>query len=72
MITEPTIKRAVAFVDGQNLFHGVKEAFGYTHPNYDIRVLAQAICGARAWQLDQVRFYTGYRPKPVGGTGPTP
>ena len=60
MITEPTIKRAIAFVDGQNLFHCVKDAFGYAHPNYDIKALAQSICNARGWQFDQVRFYTGY------------
>lgn len=60
MITEPTIKRAIAFVDGQNLFHCVKDAFGYAHPNYDITALAQAICNSRGWQFDQVRFYTGY------------
>jgi hypothetical protein len=33
MPPEPTVKRAVAFIDGQNLFHAVREAFGYTYPN---------------------------------------
>lgn len=59
MPVEPPVKRAIAFFDGQNLFHAVRAAFGYTYPNYDVKVLAQAICTARGWQLDQVRFYTG-------------
>jgi len=56
---EPAVKRAIIFVDGQNLFHAVKEAFGYTFPNYDCRRLAAAVCSARDWNLKQVRFYTG-------------
>lgn len=61
MPPEPQPKRAVAFVDGQNLFHAGREAFGYTYPypNYDVRPLADAVCRARGWQLVQVRFYTG-------------
>ncbi|MHC4504777.1 MAG: NYN domain-containing protein [Planctomycetota bacterium] len=56
---EPTDKRAVAFVDGQNLFFAAKEAFGYTYPNYDARALALKVCERRGWQLCQTRFYTG-------------
>ena len=59
MSAEPPVKRTIAFFDGQNLFHAVRAAFGYTHPNFDVRALAQAICTAHRWQLDQVRFYTG-------------
>lgn len=59
MPPEPAIKRTVAFVDGQNLFFAVRQAFGYTYPNYDFPPLAVAVCGANAWQLDQARFYTG-------------
>lgn len=59
MAAEPPVKRAVAFVDGQNLFHGVKSAFGYTYPNYDVKALAASICGQKGWQLQQTRFYTG-------------
>jgi len=33
MPPEPAIKRTVAFVDGQNLYHAARESFGYTHPN---------------------------------------
>jgi len=57
--SEPSVKRTVAFVDGQNLFHSVKEAFGYQHPNYDVLLLAQAVCASRGWDLRAVRFYTG-------------
>ncbi len=59
MPTEPGVKRAVAFIDGQNLFHAAREAFGYTYPNYDVRVLAERVCADRGWQLAQARFYTG-------------
>jgi uncharacterized LabA/DUF88 family protein len=59
MPAEPQVKRAVAFVDGQNLFHAVRSAFGYTFPNYDVRALASSLCASRGWQLDQIRFYTG-------------
>ncbi len=29
MPTEPAVKKVFTFVDGQNLFRSVKEAFGY-------------------------------------------
>jgi uncharacterized LabA/DUF88 family protein len=56
---EPEVPRVVAFFDGQNLFHAVREAFGYTYPNYDPRALALRLCSARGWKLVQTRFYTG-------------
>ena len=59
MTAEPPTKRAVAFVDGQNLFHAAREAFGYTYPNYDVSALAGLVCAQRGWELAQVRFYTG-------------
>jgi uncharacterized LabA/DUF88 family protein len=59
MPPEPPVKRTVVFMDGQNLFHGVREAFGYTYPNYDVRALAGLVCHCQGWQLDKVRFYTG-------------
>lgn len=58
-LTEPPLKRAVVFVDGQNLFRAVKEGFGYTFPNYDILTLSQKLTSAQNWNLSQVRFYTG-------------
>jgi uncharacterized LabA/DUF88 family protein len=59
MPTEPGVKRAVAFVDGQNLFWAVKASFGYTYPNYDVVALAREITTAQGWQLAATRFYTG-------------
>jgi hypothetical protein len=49
MPIEPDARRAVVFVDGQNLFYAVKEAFGYTFPNYDIPALASEVCARRGW-----------------------
>jgi len=59
MITEPAIKRAVTFADGQNLFYAVREAFGYTYPNYDVLALSRTICRSHGWHLSDVYFYTG-------------
>ena len=59
MPSEPATKRAVAFIDGQNLYHAARESFGYTHPNYDVVCLAQTICRTSGWNLAQTRFYTG-------------
>jgi uncharacterized LabA/DUF88 family protein len=56
---EPTIKRAVSFVGGQDLFHAAREAFGYSYPNYDALRLSQAVCALLAWRLVGVHFYTG-------------
>ena len=41
------MRRAVAFIDGQNLFHAAKEAFGYRHPNFDPLKLAATVFKAR-------------------------
>jgi len=59
LATEPAIKRAIIFFDGQNLFHGAREAFGYSYPNFDPVQLAKVVCEEKGWQLSQVRFYTG-------------
>jgi uncharacterized LabA/DUF88 family protein len=47
------------FIDGQNLFHGAKAAFGYTYPNFDPLALAKTICLKQAWRCVGARFYTG-------------
>ena len=60
MNTEPAPRRAVIFIDGQNLFRSAKDAFGHNYPNYDPIALARAICLREGWELCQVRFYTGY------------
>jgi hypothetical protein len=59
MPVDPAVKRTVAFVDGQNLFHNARNVFGYTFPNYGVQKLAQSVCRARGWALEHVRFYTG-------------
>src|SRR5207249_3390807 len=59
MPAEPATKRTVAFIDGQNLFHMARQAFGYTFPNYDVQKLAAAVCRSHGWNLTGVRFYTG-------------
>ncbi len=59
MPPEPEVKRAITFVDGQNLYHAARESFGHSFPNYDVRALSEAICRRAGWRLAQVRFYTG-------------
>jgi hypothetical protein len=68
---EPPLKRTVVFVDGQNLFHSGRESFGYMYPNCDVRPLAQALCRSQAWDLSEVRFYTGV-PDPADALIGTP
>lgn len=55
----PANPRAIAFVDGQNLFNAAKEAFGYTYPNYDVLKLAREVASMGGWLLIETRFYTG-------------
>lgn len=59
MPTPPPVKRAITFIDGQNLFFAAKEAFGYSFPNYDVKALSEKICQQLDFTLVQVRFYTG-------------
>ena len=59
MASQPSAQRAVAFIDGQNLYHAAREAFGDSYPNYDPKKLAETVYSARGWSLRQVRLYTG-------------
>jgi len=59
LLAETPPKRAIGFVDGQNLFHSARDAFGYQVPAYDVAALTQAVCRSRGWKATQVRFYTG-------------
>ncbi len=59
MIIEPGKKRAVVFIDGQNLFHAAKDAFGYRHPNFDVKKLSEKLCEPGTYVLQEIRFYTG-------------
>lgn len=61
--------RTVVFVDGQNLYHGAKDAWApiprepgsrYGWPSYDVEKLAAAMCSRMSGRtLVAVRFYTG-------------
>lgn len=59
MPVEPPVKRTITFFDGQNLFYAVRDAFGYTYPNYDPLELARRACDLKGWDLVRVHFYTG-------------
>ncbi len=56
---ETAARKAVAFIDGQNLYHHAKAAFGHTHPNFDPNKLFDAVCERKGWLNRGVRFYTG-------------
>ncbi len=61
--------RTVVFFDGQNLYHGAREAWApvplvsgspYGYPSYDVRMLAEALCARDPRRTPgQIRFYTG-------------
>lgn len=56
----PSPCRVHAFFDGQNLFHAVQRAFGYTFPNCDPLRLAEAVVRLTPdRQLLGVHYYTG-------------
>lgn len=55
----PPKRRAITFVDGQNLYRCAKDIFGCTHPNYDVSKLCRAVCDRRGLFLSEARFYTG-------------
>lgn len=64
MVLEPYPKRALAFVDGLNLFHTAKQAFGCRVPDFDPKRLTLAICERMGWLPAGTYFYTGI-PDPV-------
>lgn len=53
------IDRAIALVDGMNLFNNAKTAFGYEFPNYDVAKLSRAVSAALGCKLVETRFYSG-------------
>lgn len=59
MPPEPSVKRTIAFFDGQNLYHHAKAAFGYSYPNYSPLALASQVCRRNGFNLHEIRFYTG-------------
>jgi uncharacterized LabA/DUF88 family protein len=64
LATEPDVKYAMAFFDGQNLYQHAKDAFGHHHPNYDPIKLHNYVCEQNGWKPNLVRFYTGV-PDPI-------
>ncbi len=58
-LEEPAVKRVAAFVDGQNLFHAAREAFGRRYPDFDPEALARRVCEDKGWKLRELHFYTG-------------
>lgn len=59
--TPPPPSRAAVFIDGQNLYRSVKDAFGYPYPNYDVMAIARKACelAGGCFLSIQPRFYTG-------------
>lgn len=47
MADEGGSRTAVAFVDGQNLFHAVRRCLGYALPSYEVLRLARTICASQ-------------------------
>ena len=43
--------RVISFIDGQNLYHSARQAFGYTYPNFDPVRLTQLVAAAAAWKV---------------------
>ena len=72
---EPSVKRVIGFVDGQNVFYAAKQAFGYSHPNFDPKLLTEVVAAAHGWTPVGTRFYTGVpdqvdNPRPGATSGP--
>lgn len=59
MTNAPVQRFAMGFFDAQNLFRHAKDAFGHIHPNFDPKLLHNAVCAAHGWTPNLVRFYTG-------------
>lgn len=63
MADQPEVRRAITFIDGQNLYHAARKCFGRPIPDYDAVALSEAVCVLKGWRLVQVRFYTGIHRK---------
>lgn len=66
--------RTIVFFDGQNLYHGVRDAWAtpptsspYSYPSYDVEKLAASLVSRVPGRtLAEIRFYTGI-PDPTHG-----
>ena len=66
--------RCIVFIDGQNLYHRAKDAWGsrelpeYSWPSYDVEKLARVLVNSVGGRtLAEIRFYTGV-PNPRSGS----
>jgi uncharacterized LabA/DUF88 family protein len=59
MLQEPADKYAVAFIDGSNMRHSARTAFGEAFANFNPLALAETICSAQGWRLAGVHLYLG-------------
>jgi len=70
--------RTIVFFDGQNLYHGAKDAWRplpavghskYSYPSYEVEKLAQTLVSRVSGRvLTQIRFYTGVPDPSLGAT----
>ena len=70
--------RTIVFIDGQNLYHGAKDAWRplppvgpskYSYPSYDVEKLAEVLVARVPGRvLSQIRFYTGVPDPNLGDT----
>ncbi len=65
--------RTIVFIDGQNLYHLAKRAWGsvgrsvYSWPSYDVKKLSNALVNEKDGRtLVEIRFYTGVPDPRVG------
>ncbi len=61
MPAEPAVKRAIAFVDGQNLFHNARSVFGYIageEKGIDVRLALDALDAAHRREFDVALIFS--------------
>jgi uncharacterized LabA/DUF88 family protein len=59
MLQEPEEKYAVAFIDGSNMRHSARTAFGEAFANFNPLALAETVCADQGWTLAGVHLYLG-------------
>ncbi len=57
MYDEPQDKRAIVFIDGSNIRHSARKAFGDSFANFNPLALARTLCAAHDWRLVGVHLY---------------
>jgi len=56
---DPCTKKIMVYMDGQNLFKGARDAFGYHTPDYDVLALGQYVADKIGGCVVDIYFYTG-------------